>query len=108
MDYTPNQQQIESVLRVLLAVTGPIAALIMSYGVQPTQYQLWTNALVAVLPPVIAAIWGVVRNTHKQTIADAAKVPGVTEIRVADNAKGGAQAAAADTSLPTVKPVSAP
>lgn len=66
------------------------------------------NAAVASLPPESVTAIKVATMPDKAIIAAAAAVPGVAEIRVADNATDGAKAAAQDTSLPTVKPVSAP
>ncbi len=104
----PNEQQIESFLRILLAAGGPVAGLLTNWGVPSGQVNNWLTLGLMILPPAIAAIWGLARNTHKQTIAAAAGVPGVTEIRVADNASDGAKAAVQDSKLPTVMPVSAP
>lgn len=103
-----NQQQVESMLRLLLGAGGPLAALLLSYGVPPDKLNLWVNLAIAVLPPLLAGAWGIAANTHKQTIADAAKVPGVVEVRTADNAKDGALAATEDPKLTNVKPMSAP
>ena len=107
-NFTPNQEQIKGILQLLLGTGGPLAALIMSYGVPASQLSLWTNLIVAVVPPLIGGIWAVIDNTHHRTIAAAAAVPGVVGIRVADNATDGAKAAEQDSALPTVKPVSAP
>lgn len=107
-NFTPNQEQIKSILQMLLGSSGPFAALIMSYGVPASQFQLWANLITAIVPPLIAAGWAIWDNTHKKTIAAAAAVPGVTEIRVADNATDGAKAAEQDSTLPNVLPMSAP
>ena len=104
----PNEQQIESFLRILLAAGGPVAGLMTNWGVPAGQINNWLTLSLMILPPLIAAVWGMIRNTHKQTIAAAAAVPGVAEIRVSDNASDGAKAAVQDSTLPTVKPVSAP
>lgn len=104
----PNQQQIESILRILLAAGGPVAGLLTNWGVPAGQINNWLTLALMILPPLIAGAWGLARNTHKQTIAAAAAVPGVAEIRVDDNATDGAKAAVQDSALPTVKPVSSP
>lgn len=98
----PNQEQIKAVLQMLLGTGGPLAALIMSYGVPTDRMSLWANLAVAVLPPMIAAAWSTWDNTHKRTIAAAASVPGVSEVIIEQNAKDGAAAAAADKGLTNV------
>lgn len=104
----PNQEQIKSIIQLLLGSGGPLAALILSYGVAPDKLNLWVNLALAVVPPLVGGIWAILDRTHKQTIAQAANIDGVTEIRVADNATDGAKAAVKDSNLPNVKPVSAP
>lgn len=97
-----NQEQIKAILQMLLGAGGPVAALIMSYGVPADRLTLWTNVAVAILPPIIAAGWAAWDNTHKKTIAAAAAVPGVSEVLIARDAKDGAAAAAADPKLENV------
>lgn len=99
---TPNSEQIKSVLQMLLGTGGPLAALIMSYGVPADRLSLWVNLAVAVLPPLIAGVWAIIDNTHKNTIAAAAAIPGVSKVTIASGAKDGAAAAAADPSLTNV------
>lgn len=100
---TPNSEQIKAVLQMLLGAGGPLAALLLSYGVPADQLSLWTNLAVAVLPPAIAGIWAIVDNTHKKTIAAAAAVPGVATVVISSTAKDGAAAAAADPALTNVE-----
>jgi hypothetical protein len=99
---TPNAEQIKAILQMLLGTGGPLAALIMSYGVPADRMSLWTNLIVAVLPPIIAGAWSLWDNTHKRTIAAAAAVPGVQEIAISSTASDGARAAAADPALTNV------
>jgi len=97
-----NQQQVESLLRILLAAGGPVAGLLVNWGVPTGQVNNYLTIALMVLPPLISGVWGLLRNTHKQTIADAASVPGVSQVVIAPTAKDGAAAAAADPALPNV------
>jgi len=97
-----NQQQIESLLRILLAAGGPVAGLLVNWGVPSGQVNNYLTVALLVLPPVLAGVWGLLRNTHQQTIAAAASVPGVSNIAIAPDAKDGAAAAAADPKLTNV------
>lgn len=97
-----NAEQIKAILQMLLGTGGPLAALAMSYGVPADKLSLWTNLIVAVLPPAAAGIWAIWDNTHHRTIAAASAVPGVQEITIAPGAKDGAAAAAADPALENV------
>lgn len=101
----PNQEQIKGILQLLLGTGGPLAALIMSYGVPADRLSLWTNLIVAIVPPFIAMAWTAWDNTHHRTIAAAANVPGVSEVVIASGATDGAAAAAADKDLPNVNKV---
>lgn len=98
----PNQEQIKQILQLLLGAGGPLAALLMSYGVPADKLSLWTNLAVAVIPPLAVGVWKILDNTDKRQIAKAAAVPGVSEIVVDSNAKDGAAQAAADPNLKNV------
>lgn len=100
--FTPNQEQVKSILQMLLGSSGPFAALIMSYGVPASQFQLWANLITAIVPPLVAAGWALWDNKHKNTIAAAAAIPGVQEIEISSSAADGAKAAAADPTLRNV------
>lgn len=100
-----NAEQIKAILQMLLGTGGPVAALILSYGVPPDKLNLWTNLAVAILPGMISGAWALWDNTHKKTIAKAAAVPGVSEVVIESNAKDGAAAAAADPKLENVNKV---
>lgn len=100
----PNIEQVKSAVAVFLAAAVPIIAFLVSNGVPQN-----IAAIVTAVLCIVAIIgWVIYDNTHKKTIAAAAAVPGVAEIRVADNATDGAKAAEQDSALPNVKPVSAP
>jgi hypothetical protein len=98
-----NQQQIEAMLRLLLGAGGPLAALLLAYGVPSDKLNLWVNLAIAIIPPIGAGVWGILANTQKRSIADAAAIPGVIKIKVSDNATGGAAQAANDANIPNVK-----
>lgn len=98
----PNQEQIKSILQLLLGAGGPLAALIMSYGVPPDKMSLWTNLIVAIAPPLIGGIWAILDRTHKATITAAAAIPGVEQVMISPSATDGAKAAADDKALTNV------
>lgn len=100
-----NAEQIKAILQMLLGSGGPVAALLLSYGVPAEKLNLWVNLAVAILPPLAAAIWAAIDNTHKKTIAAAAAVPGVSEVVIERTATDGAAAAAADPKLENVNKV---
>lgn len=95
----PNLEQVKGAIAVFLGAAVPIIAFLVSNGVPQS-----AAAIVTVVVGVVAVVgWVLYDNTHKNTIAAAAAVPGVSDIVVASNAKDGAAAAAAD---PTLKNVS--
>lgn len=100
----PNQQKIEEAVRWLLTTGGPLAAYLTSQGMAPTQINNIMTVALAIVPPVISAIWGFWRKTDKQVIAAAAATPGVAGVVISPYATGGAAAAAADPKLTTVAP----
>jgi hypothetical protein len=101
-----NQDQINSLLRVLLAAGGPVAGLLANAGMEAgTINDVLTTALI-VLPPLISLVWGLVTHTDHNTIAAAASVPGVDAIAISPNATGGAARAATNSNLPTVQKAS--
>jgi hypothetical protein len=101
----PNQEQIKLALQWLLGAGGPLTALILSYGVSQEKLSLWTNLALYIIPPAISWAWGTWDRTHKNTIKAAAVVPGVSEVVIESNAKGGAAKAAADPALTNVNKV---
>lgn len=60
-----NQQQVAAWLRLTLAAGGPIGALILSKtGVTASDYGLYYEAALALLPGLIVTIWSWFRNRH--------------------------------------------
>lgn len=97
-----NTEQIKSIIQLLLGTGGPLAALLISYGVPADRLNLWVNVAIAVVPPLVSGIWAIIDRTHKNTIAAAAAVPGVQSIKIEPYAADGAAKAAADPNLPNV------
>lgn len=98
-----NNDQLMSILRQLLAAGGPVAALLVNWGVPAGQVNSYLTIALAVLPPLGAAIWGALKHTDHATVAAAGNMPGVTVSVDPAKAGAGAQAAAADPSLPSVE-----
>jgi hypothetical protein len=99
-----NLDQIQSLIRTLLAAGGPIAALLVQYGMPQDKVSIWISIALVVLPPVVAAVWGIITKTDAAKVAAVGAMPGVSVI-VAPSASAGAQAAAADKAVPGVNPV---
>lgn len=97
--------QVESSLRVLLAAIGPsVAALLVALGVAHDTAGAIVTAVIGVLPPVAAAVWGIIQNSDKNVIAAASKIEGVAKIKVDPRTENtGAVEAAHDPTLPNVK-----
>ncbi|KAA0697405.1 hypothetical protein DTW90_18415 [Neorhizobium sp. P12A] len=76
-----NQQQILSLVRMLLMAIGSILA---TYGVvDSTAVSADVDVIMTAVGGVIAAgglVWGIWQNTHKNTIAAAASLPSVQKI----------------------------
>ncbi len=102
-----NLDQIQSLIRTLLAAGGPIAALLVQYGLPADKVTIWLSLALAILPPIAAGVWGIVVKTDKAKVAAAGAMPGVSVIvdtSVASPASAGAQAAATDKAVPGVAP----
>ncbi len=73
-----NQQQIESLLRILLAAGGPVAGLLVNWGVPSGQVNNYLTLALMILPPLISAGWGHFRTTPSSLAVAADSVPGVS------------------------------
>lgn len=93
-----NLDQVQSLIRTLLAAGGPIAALLVQYGMPSDKVSIWISLALAVVPPVVAAVWGVIAKTDAAKVAAVGAMPGVS-VTVAPTASPGAQAAAADPKI---------
>jgi hypothetical protein len=94
----PSQDQIMGILRALLAAGGPVAALLMSYGVSEQRANLWLTLALAIIPPVVAAVWSAISNSQAKLAVAASTVPGVTVTANKDAAPTSVVAAALDKS----------
>jgi hypothetical protein len=73
----PNAEQIQSLIRLLLGAGGPLAAMLISKGVAgDTVNQIETLAL-AIVPPLVSLIWGLIRHSDAGTAKAASQLPGV-------------------------------
>jgi hypothetical protein len=99
-----NLDQVQALIRTLLAAGGPIAALAIMYGIPGDKVAAWTSLALAVLPPIAAGVWGVLSKTDAAKVASAGAMPGVN-VTVSPTASPGAQAAAADPDVPGVSAV---
>ena len=99
----PNQQQIQSFIRLLLGAGGPLAALLVSRGTSADTVNLILTIALAVVPPLISLVWSMFSHSDKATVAAAGALPGVNVV-VAPSAPVGARAAAADPAVPGVNP----
>ena len=98
-----NLDQIQALIRTLLASGGPIAALLVQYGMPGDKAAMWVSLALAILPPIAAGVWGILARTDAAKVAAAGAMPGV-DVTVAPTASAGAQAAAADPKVPGVNP----
>jgi hypothetical protein len=98
-----NLEQVQSLIRTLLAAGGPIGALLVSYGMPNEKVSYWISLALVVLPPVTAAVWGILNKTDKAIVTAAGAMQGVN-VAVAPNASEGAKAAAADPEVSGVVP----
>jgi len=105
-----NQQQIEGIIRWLLATGGPLGSMLISKGASADTLNQITAIALAVVPPLIALVWGQIRKTDKQLLGAASKVAGAevhvdTSVSLATGqpvASPGAIAAVNDNKLPNV------
>ena len=100
-----NQQQIEGIIRWLLTAGGPLGSILVSKGASADTLNQITAIAIAVVPPLIALVWGQIRKSDKQLLAAASNVPGATvavDTSFNSSASPGAIAAVADSKLPNV------
>jgi hypothetical protein len=100
-----NQDQVLSLLRLLLGVSGPIGALLVARGMPAEQVTALSTAIIAIcgaLPTIVSAVWGMFAHSDSAKIAAVTAMPGIAQILVKPTAGDGAATAAADPAQPKV------
>jgi len=98
-----NLDQVQSLIRTLLAAGGPITALLVMYGAPGDKVAMWVSLALSILPPVVSGVWGILNKTDRAKVESAGAMPGVNVI-VSPQASEGAKAAALDPTVPGVAP----
>lgn len=74
----PNSAQIAGQLRTLLAAGGPLAAIVLAKtGISASDYALYLEAALAIVPPLIAAAWSWWAKRDAAIVAHVESIPGV-------------------------------
>jgi len=108
---TPNIDQIISILRLLLGVSGPIGALLIARGMTADQVTAFSTSLltlVGALPPIISAVWGMFAHSDTAKIAAVTAMPDVVKIITVANPSDGVAAAVANPVQPKVVALGTP
>ena len=101
---SPNQAQIAGQLRTALAAGGPIAAFILSKtGWASTDYSLYLEMALYVLPPLIAAVWSYIAKRSDNLVRAAATVQGATVVIDKTASVAVQEVAKSDNTAPDVK-----
>lgn len=74
----PSNDQIASIIRLLLGAGGPLAALLVSKGATADQVNQILTIALAVGPPLVSLVWGLSRHTNTGNAIAASTLPGVT------------------------------
>jgi len=98
----PNLDQWLGLVRTLLAGGGPLAGLLIAYGMPADKVNMWLALGVAIVPMIIAGVWSWVIKTDSAKVTSVGAMPGVT-VAVGPTASAGAQSVAADPAVPGVK-----
>jgi len=84
-----NRQQIEGFLKIGLGVGGPIGAIILSKsGISQSDYVLYLEAALYIVPPVGASIWAWISNRKASQILAVKEMPEIATVVVKDTAIG--------------------
>ena len=81
----PSSDQIQSLIRGLLAAGGPAGAWLLSRGVSQDALGAYTNLVVALLgavPFITSIVWGLMRHTDSGNLAAVEAIPAVRQITV--------------------------
>lgn len=98
----PKQEQ--TLIQLLLASGGPIGAIFISHGMTPGELQEWTTLAVAVIPPLVAFVWGLVTNTQRAQILNVAAMPGFDKLVTNNQANDTVKEMSNDPAIPKVVP----
>lgn len=77
MGATVNQNQVQQILQILLAAGGPVAGLLVNWGVPSGQINNYLTILMMLLPPAISAVWALITHSHAAIATAASQIPGV-------------------------------
>lgn len=72
----PNQQQIETFVRWLLTAGGPLGSILISRGTDAGTLNQITTLAVAIAPPLVALVWGLISRRDAGLVTAAATVKG--------------------------------
>lgn len=87
-----SKERIYDGLRVLLAAGGPFSALVMKYtDIQPSDFDLFVQLALMIVPPFGAWVWGLYLNTLEAKVEAIAQEPRDVQVqaltKVSDEAK---------------------
>lgn len=92
-----NQLQIAGIVQKMLAAGGPIAAWLMSKGMDQTDVAIISELALLIIPPLAAMVWDWLCKRNASLAVAASKIDGVT-VTVDPTAAADMVAAAKDTS----------
>lgn len=81
-----NIEQIKQLCQTLLAAGGPVAGLLTAYGFPQDKVAMWLGLALAIVPPLAAALWGILDKTDSAIVVQAKAVPGVETVVVSNKA----------------------
>lgn len=82
----PNAEQIRTYLYVLLGAAGPIGALLTSYGIDKTRYELWLQVVLMIGSPVIALYLAGRAKTEAKQVEAVQNLPAEQQVTALQNA----------------------
>lgn len=91
--------------QALLAAGGPVAALLVQYGLPESRANAWAqvaSALVAIVTPALSALWSARSHNPENTLRAAARNDPAISIVVPDSATSASKAVAADEHVANV------
>ena len=99
----PNEQQIQSLIRLVLAAGGPVSSIAVRHGMTPGTMEDILSIALMVVPPLVSLVWSMSSHSQESTLTDASNIPGVNPIRIdMATASPGAKDAVASPDSPKV------